>query len=632
MTYKDFFKEYNMSQIAVGGQPSISGQSGTYASPDAVQNPGSFPADSSNVNIVQPVDHDIKPKIDPEQYKKDIEDIKTKVTPDDIITGMQYELKKQIFKNKGVAKETVVQNLKENPRYYRDLGMMGMTPDMMNESIAGDINEKLELHRHTDEETGKQYIIVVSDLYKPYDPDQPESPDNNPNTTVQSSRSAGNETFKSKDGIKSLGFTWNPDRGWEKPYTTDEDLRYYMKGIEKINAGYSYNWKTKTWTPPKSGPIQYEELLHTFKNLKGFVEREDFNKKRILADKITSIINELADAIEGSSMSDQMKSFLNFKKKFRQYSFSNSLLIWSQKPNATQVAGLSKWRQLGIKVNFETATRIKIWRPVKEKKEDSEIKPGEDTGLDDQIAKNNITRFGIATVYDISDTNAAELGKIPQVPQWHDPNTPSETADKLYNYLIEFCQDKGIKVTTDPAMGKEQGWASGDHINLTSTISGINRVSTFIHEIAHSLLHFKDSSVFYGNDETLNLNKEEAELQAESVAYTVTNHYGLDTKHGAAYISMWKGNKEAVQKNLSLIHKVATFIIKGVDQISEEKSKEQPTMNETQKETIGSIIRDMANQSKTRERVEQKYGNFEAIKKLMDEKWEEKKKRRNYGL
>ena len=55
-------------------------------------------------------------------------------------------------------------------------------------------------------------------------------------------------------------------------------------------------------------------------------------------------------------------------------------------------------------------------------------------------------------------------------------------------------------------------------------------------------------------------------------------------------------------------------------------------MNETQKETIGSIIRDMANQSKTRERVEQKYGNFEAIKKLMDEKWEEKKKRRNYGL
>jgi hypothetical protein len=167
MTYKDFFKEYNMSQIPIGGQPSISGQSGTYASPDVTQNPGSFPADSSNVNIVPPVDQDIKSKIDPEQYKKDVEDVKMKVTPDDIIQGMQYELKKQIYKNKMVAKETVVQNLKENPRYYRDLGMLGMTPDMMNESYEPllleeeDLNEKLDLRKRGDT------IVVISTLENP---------------------------------------------------------------------------------------------------------------------------------------------------------------------------------------------------------------------------------------------------------------------------------------------------------------------------------------------------------------------------------------------------------------------------------------------------------------------------------
>ena len=82
---------------------------------------------------------------------------------------------------------------------------------------------------------------------------------------------------------------------------------------------------------------------------------------------------------------------------------------------------------------------------------------------------------------------------------------------------------------------------------------------------------------------------------------------------------------------MTIIKKVANFIIDGIDMIADDKSKEQQPMNENQKETIGSIIRDMANQSKTRERVEQKYGNFEAIKKLMEEKWEEKKKRRNYG-
>jgi hypothetical protein len=94
---------------------------------------------------------------------------------------------------------------------------------------------------------------------------------------------------------------------------------------------------------------------------------------------------------------------------------------------------------------------------------------------------------------------------------------------------------------------------------------------------------------------------------------------------------LWRADKDTVIKNQTIISKVSNFIIDGIDQIAEEKQKEQP-MNETQKEKIGNIIRDMANESKTRERVEQKYGNFEAIKKLMDEKWEEKKKRRNYGF
>jgi hypothetical protein len=134
MTYKDFFKENNMSQVSVGGMASISGQTGTYASPDVTQNPGSFPADSSKVNIVPPVDQDVKSKIDPEQYKKDVDVVKQKVSPDDIIQGMEYEMKKQIYKNKMSAKEAVIKNLKVNPRHYRDLDMLTGGADMMNEN------------------------------------------------------------------------------------------------------------------------------------------------------------------------------------------------------------------------------------------------------------------------------------------------------------------------------------------------------------------------------------------------------------------------------------------------------------------------------------------------------------------
>jgi hypothetical protein len=608
MTYKDFFKEYNMSQISVGGQPSISGQSGTYASPDVTQNPGSFPADSSNVNIVPPVDQDIKSKIDPEQYKKDVEDVKTKVTPDDIIQGMQYELKKQIYKNKMVAKETVVQNLKENPRYYRDLGMLGMTPDMMNEFTEPllleeeDLNEKLDLR--ADRSNNK--IVVISTLENP--------------------REAGNETYRNKDALKGNGFRWDPTiTAW----TIEADkFGIATSTIRYINSGYKWDVKKNTWVAP-AGESKLEDLIQKIEDLPDFVMGDaNISKNQQLAIKIEEFIKQLADAVHGASTSGQIAQYLAFSKRFRKYSFNNTLLIFIQKPNATHVAGFNAWKKMGVTVN-KGAKAIYIYAPITKKEDD--IKPG-DEGLDTEITKKNLMYFRAVPVFDISDTDAEEKGIRPQKPEWHDPNTPSEVADRIFEYALEFCKDKGIKITHSDAKGGEMGWAMGDHINLTSNIAGVNKLATLIHEIAHSLLHFKDSSVFFGDEYTLNLTRAQAELQAESISFTVLKNYDLPVTHQATYLALWKADKDAVIKNMTIIKKVANFIIDGIDMVADDKSKEQQPMNETQKEKIGSIIRDMANQSKTRERVEQKYGNFEAIKKLMEEKWEEKKQRRNYGL
>lgn len=157
MTYKDFFKENNMSQIPIGGIPTLTGASGTYASPDIRQNPGSFPADSSKVNVVQPVDQDVKSHIDPDEYKKDVDSIKTKVLPDDIYQGLEYELKKMVYKNKMVAKEKVVQNLKKNPRYYRDLNMLGMEPDMMTETKKSEEISKIFKDMADQKKGGEKY-------------------------------------------------------------------------------------------------------------------------------------------------------------------------------------------------------------------------------------------------------------------------------------------------------------------------------------------------------------------------------------------------------------------------------------------------------------------------------------------
>lgn len=595
-----------MSQVPVGGQPSISGQSGTYASPDVTQNPGSFPADGSNVNIVPPVDQDVKSKIDPEQYKKDVEDVKTKVTPDDIIQGMQYELKKQIYKNKMVAKQTVVQNLKENPRYYRDLGMLGMTPDMMNESYEPlmleeeDLNEKLDLRM----DKANNKIVVVSTLENP--------------------REAGNETKSNKDALKGNGFRWDPTiTAW---VINADKFGVATSVIRYVNSGYKWDLRKNTWIAP-AGESQLEDLIQKIEDLPDFVAGDgNISRSQELAIKIENFIKQLADAVQGETTTGQVAEYLAFSKRFRKYSFNNTLLIFIQKPTASYVAGFNAWKKMGVTVN-KGAKAIYIYAPITKKEDD--IKPGKD-GLDTEITKKNVMYFRAVPVFDISDTNAEEKGIKPQKPQWHDPNTPSEVADQLFEYTLEFCKDNGIKITHDDAKGGEMGWARGDHINLSSNISGVNKLATLIHEIAHSLLHFKDSSVFFGDEYTLNLTSAQAELQAESIAYTVMKNYDLPVTHQATYLALWKADKDAVIKNMTIIKKVANFIIDGIDMVADDKKKEQP-MNENQKEKIGSIIRDMANQSKTRERVEQKYGNFEAIKKLMEEKWEEKKKRRNYG-
>jgi hypothetical protein len=482
-----------------------------------------------------------------------------------------------------------------------------MTPDMMNESTEPllleeeDLNEKLDLR--ADRTNNK--IIVIS--------------------TLENAREAGNETYRNKDALKGNGFRWDPTiTAW----TIDADkFGVATSVIRYINSGYKWDVKKNTWIAP-AGDSKLEDLIQKIEDLPDFVMGDaNISRSQELAIKIENFIKQLADAVQGASTSGQIAEYLAFSKRFRKYSFNNTLLIFIQKPNATHVAGFNAWKKMGVTVN-KGAKAIYIYAPITKKEDD--IKSG-DEGLDTEITKKNLMFFRAVPVFDISDTDADEKGVRPQKPEWHDPNTPSEVADRIFEYALEFCKDKGIKITHEDAKGGEMGWAMGDHINLTSNIAGVNKLATLIHEIAHSLLHFKDSSVFFGDEYTLNLTRAQAELQAESISYTVLKNYDLPVTHQATYLALWKADKDAVIKNMTIIKKVANFIIDGIDAVANDKQKEQP-MNENQKEKIGDIIRDMANQSKTRERVEQKYGNFEAIKKLMEEKWEEKKKRRNYGL
>jgi len=119
----------------------------SYSSPESSQNPDQFnyphSSDSvSNITLAPPEDYDNSPKPqNPQDFDRDVDAIKHVVTPDEILAGMQAELRKSVFKRKDAAKQKVVANLKKDPKYYSSLRCMGIE-DNLEEKTTIKIDER----------------------------------------------------------------------------------------------------------------------------------------------------------------------------------------------------------------------------------------------------------------------------------------------------------------------------------------------------------------------------------------------------------------------------------------------------------------------------------------------------------
>lgn len=122
---------------AQGGAVSGASDVSTFTSPDVAQDPNHFGTliDKSKITTGA---KDSMSKIapfgpytgqNPQDYVKDVEQIKYKVTPDEIIAGIDYEMKKLVLKDKQVAKQNVVNNLKKDRQYYSKLHMLDIKDD-----------------------------------------------------------------------------------------------------------------------------------------------------------------------------------------------------------------------------------------------------------------------------------------------------------------------------------------------------------------------------------------------------------------------------------------------------------------------------------------------------------------------
>jgi hypothetical protein len=362
------------------------------------------------------------------------------------------------------------------------------------------------------------------------------------------------ETFKNKNLLKSKGFTWNGNN--------------WVIGADKFDVAKE--------TLSIANKVNF--MIEKLEELEDFIDDSNADNKNFLKSQLNQYVMDLANATDEAALSAEIRRYLTFFSKFHKYSFYNRILIYIQNPNATQVASYKFWQTKHRQVQKD-AKAIKVLAPIINKGSNDE------TPQDNDLNTTNAVRgFKAVSVFDISDTKATSPeGETPNEPDWFGENTPSETADKLFVAVTDLADDMNIKVTSDDAKGGERGYSAGDHINITSGVEGVGRISTMIHEMAHELMHRSDKSLYYiDNSSDFNKSRQLKELQAESVSYVVLKHYGLPVSHHATYLALWKANKETIQSNLEVISKVSEFLIKKIDEKVKEISPNtitQPQLN-----------------------------------------------------
>ncbi|HOS15840.1 MAG TPA: ArdC family protein [Bacteroidales bacterium] len=403
------------------------------------------------------------------------------------------------------------------------------------------ISEALELELHED------LLVVVSN--------------------EEDRRKASQETFRNKSALYAAGFRWNS--GINAWVIDKSEFNRVKPIIMKINQSAKNQLADRA-----------NELLDKIQNTSDLRSHSPgLSRKEELSVMIEKFVEDLTTAIDDVKASETFRKYLEFGLRFRSYSWYNTMLIWMQRPSATKVAGFKQWQDKFYRRVKKGAKGITILAPMISKKKEEPDEDGIDSTDLDPVKKEKEykqIRFMAVTVFDISDTEPIdERGEVPEEPNWKGSNDPNEKADEVYECAAELADNMGIKLETGDAKGSEMGWAKGDHINITSNIAGVNRAATLIHEIAHELLHFKKSSPFYvGDVDDVRLTREVAELQAETVSYIVIRYYELPAEHHATYLAFWKGNKDAISKNITHIRKAADFIIKEIDKIQEYRKKE----------------------------------------------------------
>lgn len=311
------------------------------------------------------------------------------------------------------------------------------------------------------------------------------------------------------------------------------------------------------------------------------IEKMSSHGHNLSDDRCKEITDKLEKGIMELFEGDKFKEYLNTMSKFHNYSFNNTMLIALQKPDASLVAGFNSWKNKFERNVNKGEKGIQIFAPAPYtiKKEQEKLDPDTKLPVLDENGKPEIDEvevkipaFKVVSVFDVSQTSGKEL------PTLGADELQGEVKDyeKFFDTLKEISP---VPIQFMPIDGTAKGFFShaDKSITINEGMSEVQTIKTTVHEIAHAKLHDKDLKK---SDIDKPKDRNTEEVEAESIAYTVCQHFGIDTSdYSFGYVAAWGSGKELpeLKSSLETIRSTASELINQISDklLGLEKAQEQ---------------------------------------------------------
>ena len=269
----------------------------------------------------------------------------------------------------------------------------------------------------------------------------------------------------------------------------------------------------------------------------------------IAQQKRQEALDKLSQGITQLLNSGDWHKYLQTQAKFHRYSFNNCMLILMQRPDAAQVAGFNTWKQMGRNVR-KGEKGISILAPLVRSVESSS----------DGETERTLSGFRTVAVFDIAQTEGSPLLEVCHALQGDDQG--------LFNLLQAFATNIGIPVNVkEMAHNGLCRYAQGKPIEIAinEKLAPLHKAKSLAHELAHAIAH---------NPKEYKNHRGDMELEAESTAYVILNHFGIDSAaYSFGYIANWqkaadkdlKGTLEQIKSSAQVIHKTSFEVINWIE-------------------------------------------------------------------